>query len=156
MKTADEPVDPARALASAQASAQTGGAPVALLDVNEGIRGCLGRASLFAQGLKIFLDVYSPVASQLAQMHLDQPKAGDPDIKRLAHTLKGSVRSLGMFALADLATRIDAELRAGATPGARHQGDLLAVLHATLARARECLDQVTAEAAAAPASPSSK
>jgi two-component system sensor histidine kinase/response regulator len=115
-----------------------------------------GVPALFAQGLKIFLDVYSPVALQLAQMHLDQPNAGDPDIKRLAHTLKGSVRSLGMFALADLATRIDAELRAGGAPDASQQADLLAILRATLGRARECLDQVTAEAAAAPASPPAK
>jgi CheY-like chemotaxis protein/HPt (histidine-containing phosphotransfer) domain-containing protein len=79
--------------------------------------------ALFAQGLKIFLDVYSPVVGQLAQMHLDQPKAGDPDIKRLAHTLKGSVRSLGMFALAELAARIDAELRAGGAPDARQQAN---------------------------------
>nr|MBP8309510.1 PAS domain-containing protein [Burkholderiaceae bacterium] len=128
-------------------------ATAALLDVSEGIRGCLGRPALFAQGLKIFLDVYTPAARQLVQMRMDQPKDGDPDIKRLAHTLKGSVRSLGMFALAELAARIDAELRAGGAPDARQQAELLTCLQNTLARAQETLDQVSAEMPAAPERP---
>ena len=144
----------AHAAEAARASQAANGAGLALIDVNEGIRGCLGRPALFAQGLKIFLDVYSPVAGRLTQMRLDQPQAGDPDIKRLVHTLKGSVRSLGMFALAELAARIDAELRANGAPDARQQSDLLAGLQVTLARAQECLDQVTAEAAAASDRPS--
>ena len=91
--------------------------------------------------------------SGLVQMRMDQPKDGDPDIKRLAHTLKGSVRSLGMFALAELAARIDAERRAGGAPDARQQAELLTCLQNTLARAQETLDQVSAEMPAAPERP---
>jgi HPt (histidine-containing phosphotransfer) domain-containing protein len=126
---------------------------LSVLDVNEGIKGCLGRPALFAQGLKIFLDVYSPVERQLADCKPADPKAGDPDVRRLAHTLKGSVRSLGMFQLAGLAARIDAELRAGAAPSEAHVDALRSCLQATLMQAQASFDKVTAEAAGAPARP---
>jgi two-component system sensor histidine kinase/response regulator len=107
----------------------------ALLDRAEGLRGCLGRPALLAQTLRIFVDVYGPVVAQLAE-------GGDePDLARLAHTLKGSVRALGMMRLAELALTIDGERRAGKTDGGR-RGELREVLECTLEQARVALQEL--------------
>ncbi|MBU6271852.1 MAG: response regulator, partial [Betaproteobacteria bacterium] len=114
----------------------------AVLDLAEGLRGCLGRQALLAQTLGIFLDVYGPVPDRLAAGA--SPEEGGPDLRRLAHTLKGSVRTLGMNRLADVAAAVDAELRAGAPPSAAHRASLEASLRLTLEQAGEALARLRA------------
>ena len=111
-----------------------------ILDAAEGVRSCLGRPALFGQGLKIFLDVYTPVLDQLVALRPEQPQPADPDFKRLVHTLKGSVRSLGMMALSAVAVRLDAELRLAEPFTASQVSALVQALRAALVSARRCLD----------------
>jgi HPt (histidine-containing phosphotransfer) domain-containing protein len=66
-------------------------------------------------------------------------RSAEPDLARLVHTLKGSVRSLGMIRLADLALAIDRERRAGLVSAAR-RAELREVLELTLEQARAALD----------------
>jgi two-component system sensor histidine kinase/response regulator len=120
-----------------------------LLDRDEGVRNCLGRPALFAQGLKIFIDVYGPTAQKLSAMRLDDPKPDDPDFPRLVHTLKGSVRSLGMLRLADTAVAIDTALRTQDKPAPEQLERLLVVLEETLTVARALQASLKAEAPAA-------
>lgn len=120
-------------------------APLApVLDLAEGLRGCLGREALLAQTLGIFLDVYGPVPERLAATDSAPQAEGAPDLRRLAHTLKGSVRTLGMTRLADAAAAIDAELRAGLPPGATHRATLEAALRLTLDQAADALARLRA------------
>ena len=108
-----------------------------LLDRDEGLRGCLGRPALFLQTLTMFVDIYEPVLVQLGTV--DDPADPALDLGRLAHTLKGSVRSLGMLRLAEVAIAIDAERRAGQPPTAARLDELRLVLALTLEQARAAL-----------------
>jgi two-component system sensor histidine kinase/response regulator len=132
-----KPLEPTRLVAALLrwSRREAGGRAEPVLDQVAGLSGCLGRPALFARTLRIFCDVYAPVARQLA---------GDgeqPDLGRLAHTLKGSVRSLGMIALADLAVAIDLEQRAGHVSAARRT-ELRQTLERTLEQARAALAQL--------------
>ncbi len=115
-----------------------------VLDLAEGLRGCLGREALLAQTLGIFLDVYGPVPERLAAADAAAPAAGSLDLRRLAHTLKGSVRTLGMARLADVAAALDAELRTGVPPSAAHRATLGNALRLTLDQAAEALARLRA------------
>jgi two-component system sensor histidine kinase/response regulator len=122
---------------SAAAATPAPSAPVKpVLDRVEGLRGCLGRPVLFARTLRIFGDLYAPVVGQLAD-----DGSAEPDLARLVHTLKGSVRSLGMIRLADLALAIDRERRAGLVSAAR-RAELREVLELTLEQARAALAEL--------------
>jgi two-component system sensor histidine kinase/response regulator len=112
-----------------------------LLDRSEGLRGCLGRPALFTQTLKMFVDIYEPVLGQLGGADQDVDPA--LDLGRLAHTLKGSVRALGMLRLAEVAVAIDAERRAGLAPTPARVDELRLVLALTLEQARAALAELS-------------
>ncbi len=143
----DRPADASGATAPAQAAPERPAPPMpaassaweglALIDTTEGLKGCLGRTTLFEQGLKIFLDVYGPKAAELRSSPPEADTGETGPWRRLAHTLKGSVRSLGMMRLASEAARLDAELRAGEPWNEARRDALLSALDATLAEARE-------------------
>ena len=59
------------------------------------------------------------------------------DARALTHTLKGSARSIGAFAVADAATRLEAALAAGSDPS-----ELLADLSDAVALARTAVDAI--------------
>ncbi|MEI8302813.1 MAG: ATP-binding protein [Burkholderiales bacterium] len=115
-----------------------------VLDLAEGLRGCLGREALLAQTLGIFLDVYGPVPERLAEADTAAQADAGPDLRRLAHTLKGSVRTLGMVRLADVAAALDAELRTGVPPSAAHRATLATALRLTLDQAARALARLRA------------
>ena len=122
--------------------AEPEGEPFApLLDRDEGLRGCLGRPTLFLQTLTMFVDIYEPVLVQLGSV--DDPADPALDLGRLAHTLKGSVRALGMLRLAEVAIAIDAERRAGLPPTAARLDELRLVLALTLEQARAALAELS-------------
>jgi len=122
--------------------AEPEGEPFApLLDRDEGLRGCLGRPALFLQTLTMFVDIYEPVLVQLGTV--DDPADPALDLGRLAHTLKGSVRALGMLRLAEVAIAIDAERRAGLPPTAARLDELRLVLALTLEQARAALAELS-------------
>jgi CheY-like chemotaxis protein/HPt (histidine-containing phosphotransfer) domain-containing protein len=131
--------DPSAASREASASESEANAP--LLDRDEGLRGCLGRPALLQQTLAMFVDIYEPVLTQLGSAD----HAADPslDLGRLAHTLKGSVRALGMLRLAEVAVAIDAERRAGQPPTAARLDELRLVLALTLEQARAALAELS-------------
>ena len=81
----------------------------------------LGDASLEQEVLAMFAAQSARLIGQLATVPADRPA--------LAHTLKGSARAIGAFAVADAAARLEADLAKGADPSGRlaELGDAVAV-----------------------------
>ena len=68
----------------------------------------LGDAGLEQEVLAMFAAQSASLLSRLATMPADAPA--------LAHTLKGSARAIGAFAVADAAARLEAVISGGADP----------------------------------------
>ncbi|ANW03421.1 Hpt domain-containing protein [Bradyrhizobium icense] len=89
----------------------------------------LGDASLEQEVLAMFVAQSAGLVSTLAALPSD---AG-----ALVHTLKGSARAIGAFAVADAATRLEAAIAGGSDPS-----DALDELSDAVARARATIDAV--------------
>jgi HPt (histidine-containing phosphotransfer) domain-containing protein len=89
----------------------------------------LGDQGLEQEVLAMFAAQSASLVGTLATMPTDAPA--------LAHTLKGSARAIGAFAVADAAARLEAVMASGADPS---QG--LAELADTVARARTAIEAV--------------
>lgn len=72
------------------------------------------------------LTMFSAQSAKLVQTLMTQPS----DAGALAHTLKGSARAIGAFAVADAAERLEAAIRAGSNPSAALAGLAEAVAEA--------------------------
>ena len=83
----------------------------------------LGDAGLEQEVLAMFAAQSASLVSTLATMPADAPA--------LAHTLKGSARAIGAFAVADAAARLEAVISGGADPA-----DQLAAVIDAVKRAR--------------------
>ena len=89
----------------------------------------LGDAGLEQEVLAMFAAQSASLLSTLATMPVDAPA--------LAHTLKGSARAIGAFAVADAAARLEAVISGGADPA-----DQLAELADAVALARTAIEAV--------------
>ena len=89
----------------------------------------LGDASLEQEVLAMFAAQSASLVSTLATMPAEAPT--------LAHTLKGSARAIGAFAVADAAARLEALMSGGADPA-----DQLAELADAVASARTAIEAV--------------
>ena len=89
----------------------------------------LGDAGLEQEVLAMFAAQSASLLSTLATMPADAPA--------LAHTLKGSARAIGAFAVADAAARLEAVISGGADPA-----DQLTELADTVALARTAIEAV--------------
>jgi HPt (histidine-containing phosphotransfer) domain-containing protein len=87
----------------------------------------LGDAGLEREVLAMFSAQSASLAGQLS--------ASPPDA--LVHTLKGSARAIGAFAVADAATRLEAALAAGSNPA-----ELLAQLGDEVALVRTAINAI--------------
>jgi len=72
------------------------------------------------------LTMFSAQSARLVQTLMTQPS----DAGALAHTLKGSARAIGAFAVADAAERLEGAIRAGSNPSAALAGLAEAVVEA--------------------------
>jgi HPt (histidine-containing phosphotransfer) domain-containing protein len=89
----------------------------------------LGDAGLEREVLAMFSAQSASLAGQLS--------ASPPDARTLVHTLKGSARAIGAFAVADAATRLEAALAAGSNPA-----ELLAQLGDEVALVRTAINAI--------------
>jgi HPt (histidine-containing phosphotransfer) domain-containing protein len=89
----------------------------------------LGDAGLEREVLAMFAGQSASLLGTLATL--------PPDAAALAHTLKGSARAIGAFAVADAAARLEAAIADGADPS-----DTLAELGDTIAQARAVIETV--------------
>ena len=89
----------------------------------------LGDAGLEQEVLAMFAAQSASLLSTLATMPADAPA--------LAHTLKGSARAIGAFAVADAAARLEAVISGGADPA-----DQLSELADAVALARTAIEAV--------------
>jgi HPt (histidine-containing phosphotransfer) domain-containing protein len=89
----------------------------------------LGDASLEREVLAMF-------AAQSAHL-IDAIAAVPADVRALAHTLKGSARAIGAFAVADAAEQLEEALASGADPSER-----LAALGKAVSLARSAIDAI--------------
>ena len=89
----------------------------------------LGDAGLEQEVLAMFAAQSASLVSTLATMPADAPA--------LAHTLKGSARAIGAFAVADAAARLEAVISGGADPA-----DHLTELADAVALARTAIEAV--------------
>jgi HPt (histidine-containing phosphotransfer) domain-containing protein len=89
----------------------------------------LGDAGLEQEVLAMFAAQSASLLSTLATMPADAPA--------LAHTLKGSARAIGAFAVADAAARLEAVISGGADPA-----DHLTELADAVALARTAIEAV--------------
>jgi HPt (histidine-containing phosphotransfer) domain-containing protein len=89
----------------------------------------LGDAGLEQEVLAMFAAQSASLLNTLATMPADAPA--------LAHTLKGSARAIGAFAVADAAARLEAVISGGADPA-----DQLAELADAVALARTAIEAV--------------
>ena len=87
----------------------------------------LGNTSLAREVLGLFADQAARVQGQLA--------AAPPDAGALAHTLKGSARAIGAFAVADAAAALELAIREG-----QASAQALADLDAAVTAARAAVD----------------
>ena len=101
-----------------------GGGPI---DVEHLQRMTLGDAGIEQEVLTMF----SAQSAKLVQALLDRPS----DAGALAHTLKGSARAIGAFAVADAAERLEAVIAGGSDPSAA-----LARLGEAVAEARAVIE----------------
>ena len=79
-------------------------------------------------------EVLAMFASQTARL-IEAPAAGPAETAALAHTLKGSARAIGAFAVADAAQTLEAAVQAGGDPG-----EALAALKRAVGEARAAID----------------
>ena len=86
----------------------------------------LGDAALEREVLSMFSAQASRLAAALA--------AGPADADALAHTLKGSARAIGAFAVADAATHLETLIRSGSdrAEALRELDDAIAQAHAAI------------------------
>jgi HPt (histidine-containing phosphotransfer) domain-containing protein len=89
----------------------------------------LGDAGLEQEVLAMFAAQSAKLIGTLATLPAEAPA--------LAHTLKGSARAIGAFAVADAAARLEAVLASGADPS-----DLLAELGNAVVSARSAIEAV--------------
>jgi len=89
----------------------------------------LGDAGLEQEVLAMFAAQSASLVGTIATMPADAPA--------LAHTLKGSARAVGAFAVADAAARLEAVIAEGADPA-----DQLAELAEAVVRARTAIEAV--------------
>jgi HPt (histidine-containing phosphotransfer) domain-containing protein len=89
----------------------------------------LGDASLEQEVLAMFAAQSASLAGTLVTM--------PPNAPALAHTLKGSARAIGAFAVADAAARLEAVIASGADPA-----DELSELAGAVALARTAIEAV--------------
>ena len=89
----------------------------------------LGDAGLEQEVLAMFAAQSASLVGTIATMPVDAPA--------LAHTLKGSARAVGAFAVADAAARLEAVIAEGADPA-----DQLAELAEAVVRARTAIEAV--------------
>jgi HPt (histidine-containing phosphotransfer) domain-containing protein len=82
------------------------------IDLTHLARMTLGNESLEREVLEMFSAQSAKLLGALADM--------PPDARALAHTLKGSARAIGAFAVADAAARLETQMKAG--------GDIAAAL----------------------------
>jgi HPt (histidine-containing phosphotransfer) domain-containing protein len=94
----------------------------------------LKRMTLGDAGLE--REVLAMFSAQSAAL-VDKLSALPTDARALAHTLKGSARAIGAFAVADAATRLESALAAGSDPA-----ELLAQLGDALALVRTAIDAI--------------
>jgi HPt (histidine-containing phosphotransfer) domain-containing protein len=93
----------------------------------------LGNTSLAREVLGLFADQAARVQGQLA--------AVPADASALAHTLKGSARAIGAFAVADAAAALELAIREGQAPT-----QALADLDAAVKAARATVEAILREA----------
>jgi PAS domain S-box-containing protein len=111
-----------------------------LVDWEQALRGVGGDRELMRELASIFLETYPQWLAKIREAVFGRDAAA---VRRLAHTLKGSVGQLGAAATAKAAARLEAMGEKGDLVGA---GEAFAVLEDELHR----LDPVLAEYAAAP------
>ena len=99
------------------------------IDIDHLRRMTLGDAALEREVLTMFSAQASRLAGALAAMPADAPA--------LAHTLKGSARAIGAFAVADAAARLETLIRCGS-----HTAEALSELDDAVMQARSAIDVV--------------
>jgi HPt (histidine-containing phosphotransfer) domain-containing protein len=99
------------------------------IDLEHLQRMTLGDASLEREVLAMFSAQAAGVIGKLATL--------PPDAAALAHTLKGSARAIGAFAVADAASDLEAAIRKGGNPS-----QALTELNAAIAQARDAVDAI--------------
>jgi HPt (histidine-containing phosphotransfer) domain-containing protein len=99
------------------------------IDIEHLKRVTLGNASLEREVLAMFS---AQAASLFGTLSTHPPDAG-----ALAHTLKGSARAIGAFAVADAARDLEAALQGGSDPS-----KALGELDGAIARARTAIDAI--------------
>jgi HPt (histidine-containing phosphotransfer) domain-containing protein len=97
------------------------------IDVVHLRRMTLGDAALEREVLTMFSAQASRLAQALAAMPTDAPA--------LAHTLKGSARAIGAFAVADAAAHLETLIKGG-----RHTAEALSELDDAVAQARAAIE----------------
>ncbi len=103
------------------------------IDIAHLRRMTLGDAALEREVLTMFSMQASRLAETLAMM--------PTDALALAHTLKGSARAIGAFAVADAATHLETQLKSGG-----HPADALIGLDEAIAEARAGIEAFLREA----------
>ena len=103
------------------------------IDLNHLSHSTLGNPSLAREVLGLFAEQATRVLGQLATV---PPEAG-----ALAHTLKGSARAIGAFAVADAAAALELAIRDGQAPS-----QALARLDAAVSAARIEVDELLCRA----------
>jgi HPt (histidine-containing phosphotransfer) domain-containing protein len=103
------------------------------IDIAHLRRMTLGDAALEREVLTMFSMQASRLAEALAAMPTDAPA--------LAHTLKGSARAIGAFAVADAAVRLETLLKSGG-----HPASALSELDEAIAEARSGIEAFLREA----------
>jgi HPt (histidine-containing phosphotransfer) domain-containing protein len=93
----------------------------------------LGDAALEREVLTMFSDQASRLVKALATL--------PPDASALAHTLKGSARAVGAFALGDAAAHLETEIRSG-----RNTADAISGLDDAVAEAECAIAKVLRQA----------
>lgn len=89
----------------------------------------LGNASLEREVLTMFSAQAAGLAGALANLPSDAPE--------LVHTLKGSARAIGAFAVADAASRLEVLMRSGADPA-----EALIELDGAVSEVRTAIDAI--------------
>ncbi len=103
------------------------------IDIAHLRRMTLGDAALEREVLTMFSTQASRLARTLAAM--------PPDAPALAHTLKGSARAIGAFAVADAAAQFETLIKSGSNPVAA-----LSRLHDAIAEARDAIEALLGQA----------
>ena len=102
------------------------------IDLEHLSQSTLGNSSLAREVLGLFADQAARVQGQLAAM--------PPDAGVLAHTLKGSARAIGAFAVADAAAALELAICEGRAPT-----QALADLEAAVTAARATVEEILRE-----------